>query len=187
MNLLLLSLLIANFAYILANEKEPIVGLIPVDIICPFCIALIEKFQQTTQENSSYKHVLCESVSAKNHKNYDSCIESFNEITVEKLKNSNAEDLCKEQKICPINYKKVILVANTGKADFPTIPVVTNEQLKEAQQYDTLKTVTDILSGNLKNSNGKNLTLHIDLQFQKLQPDEMATTANYSTMQSNST
>ncbi|VDN91755.1 unnamed protein product [Brugia pahangi] len=106
MNLLLLSSLIANFAYILANEKEPIVGLIPVDIICPFCIALIEKFQQTTQENSSYKHVLCESVSAKNYKNYESCIESFNEITVEKLKNSNAEDLCKEQKICPINYKK---------------------------------------------------------------------------------
>ncbi|EJW70831.1 hypothetical protein WUBG_18265 [Wuchereria bancrofti] len=85
-----------------------------------------------------------------------------------------------------------MLIENTGKADFPTIPVVTNEQLKQAQQYDTLKTVTDILSGNLKNSNGKNLTLHIDLQFQKLQPDEMATTANYSTaisasMQSNST
>ncbi|EFO22537.1 hypothetical protein LOAG_05945 [Loa loa] len=104
---LLMLLLATNFAYILANQKEANLGLIPDDIICPFCIALIEKFQQTTQQNSAFKNVLCESISAKNRKNYNSCIESFNEMTVEKLKTLSAEDLCKNQKICPIHYKKV--------------------------------------------------------------------------------
>lgn len=55
MNILLL--LVVNFAYILAKEKVANLNLIPDEIICPFCIALIENFQRTTQQNSAYKHV----------------------------------------------------------------------------------------------------------------------------------
>ncbi|VDO54446.1 unnamed protein product [Onchocerca flexuosa] len=54
----------------------------------------------------SVHSVLCESVSGENRKNYDSCIESFDEMTVESLRNSTAEDLCKKQKLCPIDYEK---------------------------------------------------------------------------------
>ncbi|KAM3718994.1 putative E3 ubiquitin-protein ligase RING1a [Dirofilaria immitis] len=168
----------ANFGYILAHGTEADLGLIPHDIICPFCIALIEKFQQTTQQNSAYKDVLCESVSGKDRKNYDSCMESFNEMTVERLKNSTAEDLCKKQKICPTHYERVILMANTGIPNFPTIPAVTNEQLKNAEKYDIFKTIDNVLTGKLENFNGQNLTLHIGLKFQKSAPDQMATSEN---------
>lgn len=50
--------------------------------------------------------VLCESISAKSRQNYLSCMESLNEMTVEMLKASSAEDLCKSQKICPASYRK---------------------------------------------------------------------------------
>ncbi|VDK80272.1 unnamed protein product [Litomosoides sigmodontis] len=170
------SLLLANFVLFSMENKAIDVGLIPDDIICPFCIALIEKFQQTTHQNSDFKSILCESISAKNRKNYHTCIRSFNEVTVEKLKTLSADDLCRSQKICPIDYKKVILTANTGKVDFPRIPVVTDEQLKDAERHDILRTLGDILTGKLEASSGKNLTLHIDLEFRKSQPDETETT-----------
>lgn len=67
---------------------------------------------------------------------------------------------------------------NTGKADFPTIPAVTDEQLKNAEKYDILKTIGDILTGKVESSNGKNLTLHIDLEFRKSQPDELVILEN---------
>ncbi|EFO22538.2 hypothetical protein LOAG_05946 [Loa loa] len=73
-------------------------------------------------------------------------------------------------------------MANTGKADFPTLPAVTDEQLKNTGKYDAFKTMADIFTGKLENSNGKNLTLHIDVQFQKLQPNEMATSENSTTV-----
>ncbi|MCP9262076.1 hypothetical protein DINM_005372 [Dirofilaria immitis] len=119
----------ANFGYILAHGTEADLGLIPHDIICPFCIALIEKFQQTTQQNSAYKDV-------------------------------------------------IILMANTGIPNFPTIPAVTNEQLKNAEKYDIFKTIDNVLTGKLENFNGQNLTLHIGLKFQKSAPDQMATSEN---------
>ncbi|KAL3995152.1 hypothetical protein ACH3XW_24630 [Acanthocheilonema viteae] len=180
MNMLLL--LMANFACILAKKKATEFGLIPDDIICPFCIALIQKFQQTTQQNSDYKNVLCESISAKSRKNYHYCMESFNEMTVEKLKTQSAEELCKNQKLCPIQYKKVILLANTGKDDFQTIPVVTEEQLKNAKKYNILKTIGDVLTGKIESSSDKNLTLHIDLEFRKSELDEMAVSENSTTI-----
>lgn len=55
--MVILLLLMANFVYILAEKKDDNIDLMPNDIICPFCIALIEKFQQTTQQNSDYKNV----------------------------------------------------------------------------------------------------------------------------------
>lgn len=53
----MLLLLVANFVLILVDSKAVDVGLIPDDIVCPFCIALIEKFQQTTYQNSDFKSV----------------------------------------------------------------------------------------------------------------------------------
>uniref|UniRef100_A0A2K6VEJ0 Saposin B-type domain-containing protein n=1 Tax=Onchocerca volvulus TaxID=6282 RepID=A0A2K6VEJ0_ONCVO len=179
MNILLL--LMANFVYIMAVDKEANFDLIPHDIICPFCIALIERFQQATQQNSAFKNVLCESISGENRKNYDSCIESFDEITVENLRNSTAEDLCKKQKLCPIDYEKVILMANTGEPDFPSIPVVTNEQLENAEKYDILKNIGNVFTGISEGSNEKNLTLHINLNFRKPELDELAALYNSAT------
>lgn len=71
---------------------------------------------------------------------------------------------------------------NTGKADFPTIPIVTDEQLKNAKKYDILKAIGDILNGKLESSKEKNLTFHIDLEFRKSQPDEIAISENSTTL-----
>uniref|UniRef100_A0A0R3RKY4 Saposin B-type domain-containing protein n=1 Tax=Elaeophora elaphi TaxID=1147741 RepID=A0A0R3RKY4_9BILA len=126
----ILLLLVANFAFILVDGKKNDTSLIPDDIICPFCIALVQRFQQTTRQNSDYRNffksgifsscrisfisplfqILCESLSAKSRKNYNFCIESFDDVTVEKLKTLSAENLCKNQKLCPVNYKSDIKV-----------------------------------------------------------------------------
>uniref|UniRef100_A0A0R3RKY3 Replication initiation protein n=1 Tax=Elaeophora elaphi TaxID=1147741 RepID=A0A0R3RKY3_9BILA len=73
-------------------------------------------------------------------------------------------------------------MANTGNADFPTIPIVTDEQLKHAEKHDILKTIGDILTGKVESSTGKNLTFHIDLEFRKSQPDELALSENSTTI-----
>ncbi|CAG9537472.1 unnamed protein product [Cercopithifilaria johnstoni] len=180
MNILLL--LVVNFVYIFAHEKEANINLIPNDIVCPFCIELIKKFQQTTLQNPDYKKVLCRSISANSRKNYHFCIESFNETTVEKLKTLSAVDICKNQKLCPIHYKEVLLVASTDKIDLPTIPALTDAELKNAKKYHVLKTVGDILAGNGQTSNRMNSTLHINMQFRKPpQPDEMAISEDQTT------
>ncbi|CAG9537473.1 unnamed protein product [Cercopithifilaria johnstoni] len=179
MNVLLL--IVANFVYIYAHEKEADIDSMPNDIVCPLCIALIKKFQQTTPQYLDYKKVLCQSISAKNRKRYHFCIESFNETTVEELKSLSAEDLCRNQKLCPIHYKEVLLIANTDKTDFPTIPALTDTESKNAKKYDILKTIADILAGNVGTSNRKNLTLHINMQFRKSQPDGMAASENQTT------
>uniref|UniRef100_A0A915Q422 Saposin B-type domain-containing protein n=1 Tax=Setaria digitata TaxID=48799 RepID=A0A915Q422_9BILA len=174
----ILLLILINFCYILAEEKKSTIDLIPREIICPFCVALIEQFQQTTEQNPSYKQALCESISGKNHKSYESCIESFTDMAVEKLKSSTAEELCKKQKLCPANFKKAKIKGNVGKPDFPEIPPVTDEQLENAKRRDILKIISDTLEGKYDGWNGKNLTFHIDLKFQKYQPEEFETSGN---------
>lgn len=53
--------------------------------------------------------------------------------------------------------------------------------MKDAEKYDILRTLGDILTGKLDASNGKNLTLHIDLEFRKSQFDETTATGNSTT------
>lgn len=72
------------------------------------------------------------------------------------------------ESFCSLNFIAVILMANTSRQDFPSIPIVREQHPRVAENYDTLKTVADILIGKLGNSNRKNLTLHIDTKFQKL-------------------
>lgn len=50
--------------------------------------------------------VLCESLSGKSKEHYATCVESFNEVTVEKLKSTTADELCKKQQLCSQKQKK---------------------------------------------------------------------------------
>ncbi|VDM95192.1 unnamed protein product [Onchocerca ochengi] len=75
----------------------------------------------------------------------------------------------------------LILMANTGEPDFPSIPVVTNEQLENAEKYDILKNIGNVFTGISEGSNEKNLTLHINLNFRKPELDELAALYNSAT------
>ncbi|VDO61806.1 unnamed protein product [Onchocerca flexuosa] len=80
-------------------------------------------------------------------------------------------------------------MADTNKPDFPNIPVVTDEQLKNAEKHDFLKTIGNVFNGirehsnGSEGSNGKNLTLHINLNFRKSELEKLAALKNSSILE----
>ncbi|VDN02249.1 unnamed protein product [Thelazia callipaeda] len=180
MNIILLLVLVNIYWNVFASAEIEFT-LIPSEIICPFCIALIENLQQTAKDNPSYKKVLCESLSGTDEKNLNSCMQSLNEVTIEKLKNSYAEDICKMQKLCSNQPINVTLTNESGKPNFTTIPQVTKTEMDRAKKRIILKNIEKALTGELENPNGKNMTIHLDVEFQSPVVNEQSSTTSEQT------